>query len=40
MVGVHAVTAWAISVPVITGVTYYASRHAIRRLAAALARRA
>lgn len=36
MVGVHAFTAWIISVPLITAVTYYATRPALRRLASAL----
>jgi uncharacterized protein (DUF2062 family) len=40
MVGVHAFTAWILSVPLITGITYYATRPALRRLAAALNRRA
>ena len=39
MVGVHAFTAWIISVPLIAGATYYATRPALRRLATALARR-
>ena len=40
MVGVHAFTAWIIIVPLIAGVTYYATRPALRRLASALNRRA
>jgi len=39
MVGVHAFTAWIISIPLIAGATYYATRPALRRLATALARR-
>ena len=39
MVGVHAFTAWILSVPLITGAIYYASRPALRRLATALVRR-
>lgn len=31
--GVHAVTAWACTVPLLVGVTYYLSRPALRRLA-------
>jgi hypothetical protein len=34
-----AFTAWIISVPLIAGLTYYATRPALRRLATALARR-
>jgi uncharacterized protein (DUF2062 family) len=39
MVGVHAFTAWIISVPIITAVLFYATRPALRRLGIALARR-
>ena len=39
MVGVHAFTAWIISVPIITAVLFYATRPALRRLGLALARR-
>jgi hypothetical protein len=39
MVGVHAFTAWIISVPIITAILFYATRPALHRLGAALARR-